>query len=152
MEIINKILSTFSPLTKYVLILEPRPKPRMVKSDSWKKRPIILKYWEYKDALRLESKNNDLKKLPPFIPMMIFFVAIPKTGRRKVVAGIDKNTKAKTVKIEENDPVFVRPDVDNYIKALLDCMETEDNYIHTLCSAKRYSKYPRIEIYLKKTV
>ena len=27
-------------------------KPRMTKSDSWKKRPVVLKYWEYKNDIK----------------------------------------------------------------------------------------------------
>ena len=64
------------------------------------------------------------------------------------VARLKTAGRLKTVKINEGDPVYTRPDIDNYIKSLLDCMEAEDNYIHTISASKRYSKKPRIELYI----
>lgn len=131
---IHRILQSYNDLKLYTLDVHPVPKPRMVKSDSYKKRDVVVKYWKYKDAIIKESRKVNLKSLPGCIPMIIFYVKIPKSNRKK---------------IKENDPVLVRPDLDNYIKAIFDCLECEDNYIHTFSAAKRYSNNPRIEIYLK---
>ena len=32
--------------------IQPVAKPRMTRSDRWKKRPVVLKYWQFKDALK----------------------------------------------------------------------------------------------------
>ena len=34
-------------------------KPRMTRADRWKKRPVVERYWRYKDELiRLAKENN----------------------------------------------------------------------------------------------
>ena len=33
-------------------------KPRMTKADTWKKRPIVLKYWAYKDSIKKNKTHT----------------------------------------------------------------------------------------------
>jgi len=40
--------------------INPLPKPRMVKSDAWRKRPCVVKYWQYKDELKKQFKGYKL--------------------------------------------------------------------------------------------
>ena len=37
----------------------PLSKPRMTRADTWKKRPIVLRYWEYKDDIKSWAKLNN---------------------------------------------------------------------------------------------
>ena len=42
-----------SVLPHITLNIVPVAKPRMTQSDKWKKRPVVQKYWKYKDDLKL---------------------------------------------------------------------------------------------------
>jgi hypothetical protein len=42
-------------------------KPRMTQADSWKKRPIVLKYWDYKHDIKEWAFKNDFKYIVFFI-------------------------------------------------------------------------------------
>ena len=61
--------------------IQPVAKPRMTRSDRWKKRPVVLKYWQFKDALKekAEQKNWNLSK-----DITIYFsIAMPKSWSKK---------------------------------------------------------------------
>lgn len=38
-----------------VFNIEPVPKPRMTQADKWKKRPPVLKYFAFKDEVKLNK-------------------------------------------------------------------------------------------------
>jgi len=48
-----------SPSIRHIDIT-PLGKVRMVKSDSWKKRPSVLRYWAYKDELKLKLPHYEV--------------------------------------------------------------------------------------------
>ena len=39
--------------TSVVYPITPVPKPRMTRRDRWAKRPCVLRYWAFKDEVRL---------------------------------------------------------------------------------------------------
>lgn len=96
----------------------PKPKVRMVKSDSWKQRPIVLEYWEYKRNLVEQAEKNSLK-LQDVLSNITFVLPIPSSwSKKKQLSLIGK-------------PHQNKPDLDNLVKALLDCLCDEDKQIHT---------------------
>jgi Holliday junction resolvase RusA-like endonuclease len=99
------------------LFVRPIPKPRMTQRDKWAKRPVVLRYFEYKDKLRAEVLKNNIElgvKLS-----LTFIIAIPKSKRKK-----KNNWRAKI-----GTPHQERPDLDNLIKAFKDALYKEDSVV-----------------------
>jgi len=92
------------------LKVRPRPKPRMTKADAWKKRPVVLKYWAYKDEVLRQAKGY---KLPDKIEI-VFHLKMPKSWSKK--------KKAEMF----GKPHQQRPDVDNLEKSIMDIFLGED--------------------------
>ncbi|EOF5040629.1 RusA family crossover junction endodeoxyribonuclease [Providencia rettgeri] len=90
----------------------PVPKPRMTKSDKWKKRPETARYWAFKDEVRLHGLT-----LPECDYHVIFTVPMPQSWSKKKQA--EMNGK----------PHQQKPDKDNLEKALLDAIFDDDSRI-----------------------
>lgn len=89
----------------------PVPKPRMTVADRWKKRPAVIKYWEFKDAIKelgLIFKNGD---------SITFIIPMPKSWSAKKCLSMD------------GKPHQQKPDIDNLYKALSDSIFEEDSSI-----------------------
>lgn len=100
--------------------IAPVAKPRMTRSDKWKKRPATEKYWNFKDELNALVKGD----LSPVF-LADFHVAMPKSWSEKKKKEFD------------GKPHQVRPDGDNFVKALKDCLCEEDSYVYD----GRYRKF-----------
>ena len=110
---------------KKTFYINPLPKPRMTRADRWKKRPCVLKYWEYKDDLKLKLKMCDIN-IDDVIKVK-FGVPMPKSWSKK---------KKKEM---NGKPHQQRPDVDNLMKGLMDSLFQEDSHIHTIHAKKVWS-------------
>jgi len=88
------------------------PKPRMVKSDSWKKRPIVLKYWAYKDSLQPYRDKINWEGLT-----IQFMIETPKSWSKKKKEGMIFTPHKQT------------PDIDNMLKGFMDCLMDEDSSV-----------------------
>lgn len=86
----------------------PVPKPRMTQADRWRKRPCVLRYFEFKDKCRelgITISNGD---------HIIFTLPMA-------------NSWSKKKKQEKNRQLHdQRPDKDNLEKALMDALLDED--------------------------
>lgn len=101
-----------------VLRILPMSKPRMTIADKWKKRPVVLRYREFKDRLRDECQRIGLTEFPEAHSHVTFFIPMPKSWSKR----------KKTMMLNESHKQ--RPDVDNLLKGLLDGIyETEDDCI-----------------------
>lgn len=108
--------------------ITPIPAPRMVKSDSWKKRPIVLAYWAFKDEVRLNRVQI------PVPCRIIFYLPMPDSWSEKK-------------KLSMNDrPHTQRPDLDNLCKAIFDCVLDEDGHIWNFHAEKRWAREGAIKI------
>lgn len=85
-------------------------KPRMTRSDKWKKRPIVLKYRAYKDELRIHGVDLEVNDFYH----VIFVIAHPKSWS-------DKKRHAHWF-----TPHQQTPDKDNLEKGLLDALFKDD--------------------------
>jgi len=104
-----------------ILDVVPVPKVRMVRSDSWRKRPCVLRYWQYKDDLNIEAKKNGYE-IGEILENITFVLPMP-------------NSWSKKKKLEMNgNPHKQRPDLDNLIKGFQDCLCSEDSHIHKINS------------------
>ena len=112
------------------LDIAPVPKPRMVKSDSWAKRPAVLRYWDFKDELvRLWGD----RELPESIGL-IFIIPMP----------ISWSEKKKS--LMDGKPHQAKPDIDNLCKSIFDCLAKSDAYIWRVDAVKMWGREGLIEI------
>jgi Holliday junction resolvase RusA-like endonuclease len=99
--------------------IDPVAKPRMTKSDRWKKRPATAKYWAFKDKVRqLGIKYDNGYSITFVIPM-------PKSWSKKKKESMCRK------------PHQQKPDADNLVKALLDAIFDEDKHIWHLGEIKK---------------
>jgi Holliday junction resolvase RusA-like endonuclease len=119
----------------YIFDIAPVSKPRMVRSDKWKERTITDSYWAFKAELKLHANIQGLRTLPAEIKEILFVVPMPDSWSEKK-------------KIEFNDmPHTQRPDLDNFLKGLQDCLCTEDSHIWKIENmAKRWGRKGQLYI------
>lgn len=94
-------------------------KPRMTQRDKWKKRPCVMRYRQWCDAIRAACPS------PPPAPTTstIKIVALYATRDKKLL-GQMKRTK---------------PDPDNIAKGILDALWEEDQAVGDLSISRRWS-------------
>lgn len=94
-----------------VFYTKPVPKPRMTRSDAWRKRDCVLNYYSFKDEIKLQARNYVL----PDSFRVVFGVPFPRSyGRKKRLELVGK-------------PHQTKPDVDNYTKAIMDVLRDDDS-------------------------
>lgn len=108
----------------------PIPAIRMTKADRWKKRPSVLRYFAYKDALRLHYGSQEL----PERIRLVFTLPMPKSWSEKRRIAMD------------GKPHQQRPDTDNLTKAVKDSLAKEDSYIWDEHATKYWGRVGSIEI------
>ena len=108
-----------------LLRVPPMPKPRMTRADRWKKRPVVLRYWEWCEAVRAEWGEGPF---PQHLTHVTFRVPMPKSW-----------SKAKRAAMQ-GAPHTQTPDVDNYLKALLDALHVNDSGVWDIRVTKRWSE------------
>ena len=103
-----------------ILEVAPFAKPRMTQRDRWAKRQIVKDYFAFRDTVKQEFErllalqNNDDKKKSWEELDIGFFIPMPKSWSKK-----------KRLEMA-GTPHKQRPDLDNYIKGLLDALLEED--------------------------
>ena len=90
--------------------IDPVPKPRMTRSDAWKQRTAVVKFWAYKDALRSALTAEDI----PDSYHAVFTIPMPKSWSRKKRSAM------------LNQPHRSKPDKDNLEKGFLDALFEDD--------------------------
>lgn len=110
-------------------LITPVPKPRMTQSDKWKKRPVVLKYFAFKDEI---IKAGVV--LNPEGQSVTFHIPMPKSWSKK------KKTEM------EGQYHKQRPDLDNYFKALGDAVYDDDSLICDVRMSKKWAYIGSIEI------
>ena len=101
----------------YTFDISPVSKPRMVRSDKWKKRTATDSYWAFKAELKLKANLAGLKTLPPILDSVLFIVPMPDSWSERKKKSLD------------GMPHTQRPDLDNFLKGLQDCLCSEDSHI-----------------------
>lgn len=105
----------------------PVPKPRMTRNSSWK--PAAKRYFAYKDEL-LSHVSGELE--PRF--MVRFNVPMPPSWSiKKQLLMIGK-------------PHQQKPDVDNYLKAFMDALSSDDSYIYDVRAVKYWAESGSIDL------
>ena len=107
----------------------PVPKPRMTRRDQWKKRPCVLRYFAFRDQVRLSGLALYEEGMH-----VCFIVPMPKSWskkRKQVMVGLGHRSK---------------PDLDNYVKGLLDACFDDDSCCWDLRASKLWGVKGRIVI------
>lgn len=106
------------------------PKPRMTRSDKWKKRPETARYWAFKDEVRLKK------------------VSVPEGGAHiTFVMPMTKGWSNKKKAEMNGKPHQMKPDWDNLAKALFDAIYEDDAHIHDVRVSKIWGE--KGEIWIK---
>jgi len=92
-----------------VFEINPVGKPRQTQQDKWKKRPCVVRYRAYADAVRAQAGGWSV---PTDGFRIVFHVEAPKTKQDRA-----------------GDAHHLKPDIDNLTKAFFDALEDEDKYI-----------------------
>ena len=108
-------------------------KPRMTQADSWKKSPVVLRYWDYKYDIKNWGFQNDFKLKEEIY--VKFYIPMPKSWSIK--------KKAQML----YTPHQQRPDIDNLLKGLMDAFLDEDSHVHTVYAQKFWDNEGSIEFY-----
>lgn len=110
--------------------IAPVAKPRMTQRDKWAKRPAVQRYWDFKDACACFGVH-----VPEAGAHVTFIVPMPKSWSKK-----------KRLKML-NKPHTSRPDLDNYLKALLDAVYGEDSGVWDIRATKLWGVEGAIQVW-----
>lgn len=100
---------------RFIVPGKPVAKPRMTQSDTWKKRPPVLRYREF--CNRMKAAAGELPPVPPAQIHISVFLPMPVSwSKKKQLATV--NTRQRQ-----------RPDFDNFIKSI-DGLFDEDSSIY----------------------
>ena len=118
---------------KLALTIDPVAKPRMTRSDRWKKRPCVMRYRDYSNRLRKAALLQ--KYVPANELIMQFHIKMPVSWSKK---------KKEQMR---GRPMQSRPDIDNLQKSILDSLfPDEDSAIWKVCASKRWADVGSVTI------
>ena len=109
--------------------INPIPKPRMTQRDKWGKRPVTQRYFAFKDEINILRV-----RVPASGGHVLFRIKMPKSWTKK--------KKSEMV----GKPHQQTPDVDNYLKALLDAVYADDSGVWDIRVTKVWAEEGSIEI------
>lgn len=96
----------------------PCAKPRMTRSDKWKKRDCVMRYRAFKDECKLRG------------------LEIPEAADVTYVIPMPASWSQKKKDTMRGMPHQQRPDLDNFDKGVLDAVLAEDSHVWQLHSRK----------------
>lgn len=118
----------------YVFKVEPMGKPRMTRSDKWKKRDCVVKYWDFKNKVVSLANEQKFTKPTEFHHIVFQFKMPDSWGKKK--------------KEQMNGmPHLQKPDKDNCEKAFLDSLFKDDSDIWDNRCTKIWGHDGRIVVY-----
>jgi Holliday junction resolvase RusA-like endonuclease len=115
---------------------EPIGAPRMTQRDKWMKRPVVVRYNDWREAARLAMIAAGVKNAPDEIEVFAWLM-MPKTWNAE--------------KRAEHDGQFAKerkPDVDNILKAVLDCFGEDKGVGRALVIKRWVALNPRVVLRL----
>jgi Holliday junction resolvase RusA-like endonuclease len=115
-------------LREYKLPVVPIPAPRMTRQDRFAKRPVVERYKAFRTELLMRSRLQGLTDLPASVGF-IFYIPMPVSWSQRKRAEMEGTMHQQT------------PDLDNLIKAVLDCFtygrHVSDSYVGTFLFAQK---------------
>ena len=116
-----------------IVWIDPMPKPRMTRSDAWKKRPCVLAYWAWKKELLLKLGRKTF--FQDGLLHVKFFISIPTSW------------SIKKQQAMRGQPHQQKPDLDNLVKALQDALCVSDAHIYEIHAKKLWADQGSIEFF-----
>ncbi len=118
---------------RFELDIAPCPAPRMTQRDKWAKRPIVMRYFGFKNEVRSHSKliGYELEN----VLNIVFVVTMPESWSKK-----KKNEMLYQLHTQ-------RPDRDNYLKAFQDSFNGDDGLVADGRTLKIWGLKPAIIIF-----
>jgi Holliday junction resolvase RusA-like endonuclease len=114
------------------LRIDPVAKPRMTGSDRWKHRPVVDKYFNFKDAI--VGLCTMSRFVLPDRYKVKFYIRMPESW-------------SSWRKIDMKDrPHQQKPDLDNLVKSINDCLKKEDKTVYFIEASKFWGDEGRIII------
>lgn len=121
-------------MKKIVFYITPIGKPRMVRFDTWSRRPAVAKYWLFKDQLNILARQK--RYVLGDTLDIIFLLPMPDSwSRKKRLQMIGKKHDQK-------------PDFDNLVKAFTDSLTNDDSKIYDVHVRKYWDRTGSIEVFL----
>jgi Holliday junction resolvase RusA-like endonuclease len=102
--------------------IDPIAKPRMTRGDRWRHRQIVDHYFAFKDQLVLMANFNKFELGDKY--KVEFFIKMPDSW------------SLKKKKLMEGKPHQQKPDLDNLLKAVQDCLLDKDESIYCIEASK----------------
>jgi Holliday junction resolvase RusA-like endonuclease len=99
---------------RFVIRITPMGKPRMTRRDKWKKRPTVVRYRAYADALRAACEGRPLAPLA--VSWQAYFPLPASWSKAKKEAS-------------RGQPHRSKPDRDNIDKGILDALWDKDQCV-----------------------
>jgi Holliday junction resolvase RusA-like endonuclease len=115
-----------------IIAHEPMGAPRMVQSDKWKGREVVLRYFALKDAVRAACLAQNYQM--GGVLTIRFELSMPKSWSQK------KRDQMR------GKPHQQKPDIDNMGKAVADSFNEDDSHVHTMILSKVWADIGRIII------
>lgn len=129
----NTAVVTPGTKTRFIIPGAPVSKPRQTQSDKWKKRPCVVAYREWADTARASCAA-----IAPnvFQMMAYFYLPFPPSYSQSKRDGMAGSLH------------YLKPDIDNLVKALLDAIFPNDSHIAIVHAYKRWDdgNGPRVEV------
>ena len=114
----------------YVFQVPPQTAPRMTRRDRWKKRPCVVRYFEYRDQLRAKAVEYGITLPNAFT--VTFYMPMPKSwSKKKKAAHVGKPCQSK-------------PALDNVLKGFMDALRTNDASVYAVSASKFWSEQPGV--------
>ncbi len=115
------------------ITIDPVPAPRMTRSDKWAKRPIVTRYFAFRDELILKGNKVGLKL--PNVLNVLFVIPMPKSWSE------NKRDKYRY------QPHQSRPDRDNLLKSVQDAFNIDDSFVWDGRTTKIWGELGQIIFY-----
>ena len=109
--------------------ITPIPAPRMTQADRWKKRPCVMRYFAFRDEVKLRGIT-----LPDCGAHVTFIMPMPDCWTAKKKAAMNQKPHQQT------------PDVDNLTKSLMDSIFGQDCAVWDIRATKVWGYEGAIEI------
>lgn len=113
------------------ILVRPMGAVRQNRSDSWKQRPAVLRYRDYRDELRRQAKDLTI---PAGGLILVFSFKPPKSVSKKLYNQMI------------DSPHVVKPDIDNLVKAFLDALLINDQHIWDVRAIKIWGEIDKIDV------
>lgn len=110
--------------------IKPVGKPRMNKSDAWKKRPCVMRYWSFvREIQNIASNTEEYHDLITGSLRIVFVIPMPPSWSEKRRREMD------------GKPHLQKPDLDNLEKSILDALwPTDDSFVWNIRKTKLWGR------------